>query len=144
MLLGTTGMPIRGRTMIVKESFLFLKTMKSKLVNPPDISFYPHRYGPYSRYITNKLKELHLDGVLSIEGNKIELNGRGHSVLEKVKEDYPSEVWNELVEYRIKLDQKGTDGIMKVVYENFPDYTVNSMVKDKYLSQKSKLNTRGD
>ncbi|MFG1449596.1 MAG: hypothetical protein AAE983_03015 [Thermoplasmataceae archaeon] len=130
--------------MIVKESFLFLKTMKNKLINPPDISFYPHRYGPYSRYIANKLKELHLDGVLSIEGNKIELNGRGHSVLEKVKEDYPSEIWNELVEYRIKLDQKGTDGIMKVVYENFPDYTVNSMVKDKYLSQKSKLNTRGD
>ncbi len=144
MLLGTTGIPIRGRTLIVKEAFLFLKTMRSKLINPPDISFYPHRYGPYSRYLANKLRELHGDGVLSIDGNKIGLNGRGHNVLEKVREEYKPEVWEDLVEFRIRLDQKGTDGIMKVVYEEFPDYTVNSAVRDRYLSRKNKLRERGD
>lgn len=136
MLLGTTGEPIRGRTLIIKEAFLFLKSMKNKLEEPPDISFYPHRYGPYSRYVANKLKELQMDGVITIDGNKVGLNGRGHSVLEKVKKKYRPEVWNELVEFRVKLDQKGTDGIMKVVYEKFPDYTVNSLVRDKYVSKK--------
>lgn len=134
-LLGTTGLPIRGRVLLVKETFLFLDTMKDKLLDVPDISFYPHRYGPYSRYLINKLKELQNDGVLSVDGNKISLNGNGHVVLEEVKKEYGAEQWNELIEYRIKLDQKGTDGIMKVVYEEYPEYTVNSKVKDRYISK---------
>lgn len=135
-LLGTTNYPIRGRTLLVKEAFLFLKNMDKELVDPPEISFFPHRYGPYSRYLSNKLRELVIDGVITIYGNKIGLSHVGDSILNNIRSRYSDEEWRALKEFRIKLDQKGTDGIMKVVYEKFPEYTVNSKVKDRYLSKR--------
>lgn len=136
LLLGSTGMPIRGRILLIKEAFLFLQDLKGVLIDPPELFFFPHKYGPYSRYLINKLKELRIEGIISIENNKILLNENGKRIFNRMKRTYTAEALQSIVDYRIRLDQKGTDGIMKVVYERFSEYTVKSRVRERYISKK--------
>ena len=132
MLLGLNNEYIRGRIMLVKEAFMFLNNMKDIIKDSPQIAFYPHRYGPYSRYLIDKMRELQDNGLISIDHERIQLTEKGNNVLSSIKNEYTPQEWASLEEYRKKLDQKGTDGIMRVVYELYPEYTINSVVKDKY------------
>lgn len=138
MLIGLNNEYIRGKVMLVKEAFMFLNNMKSSIKEPPELSFYPHRYGPYSRYLIGKMQELQDMGLISINGNKIQLTEEGNQLLYDIKKEYNLKEWAKLEEYRKKLDQKGTDGIMRLVYELYPEYTINSVVKDKYTKSHKK------
>ena len=139
MLLGLNNEYIRGRVMLVKEAFMFLNNMKSAIKDPPQLSFYPHRYGPYSRYLIDKMQELQDMGVISINSSRIQLTEKGKHMLDNIKGRYTRKEWDNLEEYRKKLDQKGTDGIMRLVYESYPEYTINSVVKDKYTKLHKKI-----
>ena len=139
MLVGLNNEYIRGRVMLVKEAFMFLNNMKSAIKDPPQLSFYPHRYGPYSRYLIDKMQELEDMGLISINGSRIQLTEKGKHLLDTIRERYTKDEWAKLEEYRKKLDQKGTDGIMRLVYESYPQYTINSVVKDKYTKSHKKI-----
>lgn len=139
MLLGLNKEYIRGRVMLVKEAFMFLNNMKNIIKAPPQIAFYPHRYGPYSRYLIDKMHELQDNRLISIDGERIQLTEDANHLLSSIKKEYTTEEWASLEEYRKKLDQKGTEGIMKLVYDLYPEYTVNSVVKERYAKRRKDI-----
>ena len=131
MLAGLNHEYIMGNRMLVAEAFMFLNNMKDIIKDPPQIAFYPHRFGPYSRHLINKKKELEDNGFISTKGLKIQLTKAGNDVLESIKKEYAPQAWASLEEYRRKLDQKGIDGLMKLVYNLYPQYTLNYVSKNK-------------
>ena len=115
MLVGLNNEYIRGNIMLVKEAFMFLNNMESRIKDPPQLTFYPHRFGPYSKYLINKKEELEDDGLISTNDKKIQLTKKGNNVLCSIKKEYTPQEWAILEEYRKKLDQKGLDGLMKLL-----------------------------
>ena len=79
MLVGLNNEYIRGNIMLVKEAFMFLNNMKNIIKDPPQLAFYPHRFGPYSRYLIDKTRELEDNGLISVDGDRIQLTKDGKS-----------------------------------------------------------------
>ena len=130
-LVGLNHEYIRGNRMLVAEAFMFLNNMKAIINHPPQIEFYPHHFGPHSRHLINKKKELEDIGFISTKAQKIQLTKPGNDVLASIKTEYTPQAWAGLEEYRRKLDQKGLDGLMKLLYKLYPEYTLNFVSKDK-------------
>jgi|Deesub1362A_J573_1020465.scaffolds.fasta_scaffold01045_8 uncharacterized protein YwgA len=131
--------PIYGRTMIMKQIFLFYEEiLKRRGLKFQDPKFVPYKYGPYSFTVMQALEDLYFAGYIKIEGRKntrkerftltekglIEILNKFESLAESIKK--------EIEEKRIGWDQLGTDGILRYVYQNYPEYKEKSEIKKKY------------
>lgn len=133
-LIGLGSKPIQGRIMLIKEAFMFYQEKLRDLHSKPLIGFFPHRYGPFSRDIAIEIKAMARDGLVRVdEEGGVALTDLGKIAFRKITESYPGELKADLMNYRKGLDELGSDGIMRYVYENFIDYTLNSKVKSRYL-----------
>lgn len=131
--------PIFGRTMLIKQVFLLFEEVLSKadleIQNP---KFVPHNYGPYSFTVMQIVEDLWFSRFISVDGRK---NSRKESFkltlagVERAKESFNKlspNLQQNIQDKRVGWDQLGTDGILRYVYENYPDMKEKSKIKNRY------------
>jgi predicted transcriptional regulator len=129
--------PIFGRVLMIKEVFLLMKEIlnESEIQDP---KFVPYRLGMYSFTVGNALTNLEYSGYLERKGKK-NTKLEQFELTEKGKE-YISKIWKTLSlitqetakEKRKGWDQLGYDGILRLVYQKYPEYKEKSCLKDRY------------
>jgi len=140
LLYSQNNKPIYGRTMLIKQLFLLYNEVfiKFKNINCQKPNFVPYDFGPYSFKSMQILDDLRFSKVILVDGRK---NSKKESFrlsqagIKRAKEkfDYlPDSLQQEIVDKRIGWDQWGTRGILKYVYERYPEMKVNSKIKGRY------------
>ncbi|ASJ16726.1 hypothetical protein A3L04_06390 [Thermococcus chitonophagus] len=133
--------PIHSRIMLFKEIFLLYKEILSKYTNVfilQDPKFFGYKYGPYSFELAEIIKQLYWNGLIDIYGRRntrketFKLTPKGEEEAHKIFSSLPKELQEDIKKMRIGWDQLGIDGILRYVYRNYPDYTKQSEIKDKY------------
>ena len=131
--------PIFGRTMLMKQLFLFLEELSIR--HEPkfqDPRYVPFKYGPYSFLAMNRLENLQFAGYVEGSGRRNSRKERfvlTEAGCERAKRAYsalPKTFRKELEQKRIGWDQLGTDGIIRYVYANYPKFKERSEIKAKY------------
>ena len=140
LLLYASSKPIRGPTVFMKEAFLLFEE-KLKEFDIPALSphYIAYHYGPYSFDIEDAWRTLDELGLIKIEGQKSSrretfyLTDEGAERAKKIFDSLPPELRNNLYEWRRGLDELGRDGILKVVYLDYPDFRVKSKIVNEVL-----------
>lgn len=132
-----SGQKIEGSTIFHKLIFVLTKEHVRKLYYK--FKFIPWKFGPWSLVLGDILKKLALSGKVDIyrDGKKIvyKLTPLGVQYVEKEILNNLSE--NELDELKEKIDallQAGYEGILGYVYRNYPEYAVNSEIRDRVIN----------
>ena len=127
LLLYASTKPIQGATVFMKEAFLLFKE-KLREFNIPSLSphFIAYYYGPYSFDIEDAWHTLDDLGLIKIEGQKSSkresfyLTEEGKERAKEIFDSLPIELQNGLYGWRRGLDELGRDGILKLVYQEYP------------------------
>ncbi len=141
LVLGVVDKPVQGKVVIQKEVFIFYQELKDKL-KIIDPQFVPFRYGPFSFRIATLLDLLeYLEFIVVTNRGRRRLaryslseKGRKYAeeVIEKIRRKLGDEYIEKLRRLRQGLDELGHDGILRYVYQYYPQYTDKSELKDKY------------
>jgi len=137
LLCSQSEKPIFGRVSLMKQVFLLINEVLNKN-DVQDAKFVPYRYGMYSFTVGNAITNLEYSGFIEVKGNK-------NSKLEQFRitdkgKKYIAKIFNSLsedIQILIKLkrkgwDQLGYDGILRLVYQKYPDYKEKSLIKKRY------------
>jgi hypothetical protein len=109
-----------------------------KIINLEDCQFIPYKYGPYSFHVANKLDALISHGLIERQGKKntrleeFTLSSKGKFLIAEKYESLNSELVQKLKRYRKGLDQYTIDGILRHVYNYYPQFKIKSKIGDKY------------
>lgn len=140
LLLFASNKPIRGATIFMKEAFLLFKEKLNEFKIPAvSPNFISHYYGPYSFDIEEAWQNLEALGLIEVIGKKSSrgetfyLTEEGTKRAKQILESLPHEIHNNLYEWRRGLDELGREGILKVVYQDYPQYLEKSRIKNKIL-----------
>mgnify|MGYP000032262158 CR=1 FL=1 len=144
-LLSLSERPVIGRISLFKELFLLYEEIKEKIQiqNPKFVSY---KYGPYSFYIQETLDWLEYSGFIERRGKrntrleKFRLSDLGrkiaHNVMQRMKELLGQNEIERLKKLRMGWDQLGTDGLLKYVYQFYPEYRERSEIANKFKNIK--------
>ena len=140
LLLFATREPIRGAISFMKEAFLLFKEKLGQF-DVPALSphFISYHYGPYSYDVIEEWRELERLGLIARKGRKSTkkeaffLTPKGRKAAKQIFEVLPVDFKDELPDWRRGLDELGNDGILKVVYKKYPEYTDKSKIREKVL-----------
>ncbi len=140
LLLYATDEPIRGAVSFMKEVFLlFQEKLREFDVMALSPHFISYHYGPYSFDIVESWYELEEDGFMATKGRMSTrketffLTKEGEAAAARIWESLPPALREELPSWRRGLDELGNDGILKDVYEKYPEYTDRSKVRERVL-----------
>ena len=129
---------IRGRLMFVKQSFLLSKEIIPQL--DEKFEFFPAHFGPFSKVFATKVDKLIQEGYIKTivsEDNignithKFSLTDIGKEAASRSFNKLPESYKNIIIRKRKGWDQLGYFGIVRLVYTKYPDYTINSKIRDK-------------
>lgn len=141
LLYAQKNKPIYGRILLFKEVFLLYEEILKKyrehfiLENP---RYEPYKYGPYSFRLADLLEQLYWAGFIEIIGKRntrleaFIITDKGIKEIERKFETLLPELREEITKKRQGWDQLGIDGILRYVYQKYPQYKINSKIKDKY------------
>lgn len=136
MLFAQSDKPIFGRVLLVKEVFLLTKEILN--TDAQDAKFIPYRFGPHSFTIGNALPNLEYSGHIERKGKKnakleqFTLTAKGKEHISKIWQSLPEEIQETIKNKRKGWDQLGYDGILRLVYQKYPEYKEKSHLKDRY------------
>ena len=131
--------PIYGRIMLMKQVFLlFNELFEPMRMNCQDPKFVPYDYGPYSFTVMQVVEDLRFSGHINIDGRKgsrkevFRLSNNFKDASNVFINIWSTDMIAEIRRRRIGWDQLGTDGILRYVYEYYPDMKENSKIKNRY------------
>jgi len=141
-------MTVKGSTRIQKYGFLASQLYSKELTS---LNFYkdwvPYSYGPHSMELVHDLQKC-VEQDLIEDNVEITHNGRqlhiyslklrGRSRLNKLSQDY-GEIIKNLYEKFTALNRKSINSVLKDIYEAYPNYTVNSKIKQEVLESTDKF-----
>lgn len=137
MLLGSIpDKPIIGKTMMMKQTFLTAQEFfeKEELQDP---KFVGHKFGPHSFLIASILKNLEYLGLIVANGQRNSISytitERGLQVAKRSLKKLSDARREKLKGKRIAWDELATDGILRFVYNNYPDYIDKSEIRYRYV-----------
>lgn len=142
MLILGTQEEIIGVTRFMKYLFLVDQTQIFKEQNLV-ISWAAHNYGPYWNKFNSFLASLLHENLLAkteqttindYKTTKISITISGRVYFRKLTNNYTNET-NELHTLLSNHNRSSLTKLMKFVYENYPEFTVNSKIKEKVLDQ---------
>lgn len=137
LLYAQTDKPVFGRILLMKELFLLINEVLGK-EEVQDAKFVPYLYGMYSFALGNVFKNLEFAGYIDRVGkpnSKLEhfkLTDMGKRLAKQIWCKLPESTQQEIENKRKGWDQLGVEGILRLVYEKYPEYTKNSYVKGRY------------
>ena len=142
VILLVNGMAIKGNTRMQKYGFLTAQLYYNELKN---LNFYsdwrPHSYGPYSDELANDVTLCVENDLIQLQEEKTpndrtvstySLKIKGRQRLNKLSKNYAN-IIKDLYEKFTELNRQKTDKILRDIYEAYPSFTVNSMIKEDVL-----------
>lgn len=138
VLLGADGArPVYGKTIFVKLLFVVGKELFPELDRK--FSFFPSRYGPYTRRFEPNLTKLKKRGVVKEEtapsqtaGGQIrfdyKLSAKGVEEFTDLLRHFQTEEKARIDEYKRTLSNLGYWGLLDYVYGKYPEFTVLSEI----------------
>lgn len=138
-------MTIQGNTRLQKYGFVVYQryAKKNKLEG---LNFYsdwkPYLYGPYSQQLKNDLEEAIASNLIAKyttitpsnrEFSNYSLTVKGRMRLRKLLEKY-GRVVKELYEKFTQLNKQPMQIILKDIYLAYPEFTVNSEIRDEVMN----------
>lgn len=133
--------PLYGRVSIMKQIFLLIKeVLKEYKIQDP--KFIPYRFGMYSFTVGNALDNLEYSGLIVQKGKKntkretFGISEKGKERISRTFNSLPDELQEKIKEKRKGWDQLGYDGILRLVYQKYPEYVEKSHLKNRYKSIK--------
>ena len=129
--------PIFGRISLMKQTFLLIKEVLNE-DEIQDAKFVPYRYGMYSFTVANCLTNLEYSGYIERRGKKnskleqFRITKKGKEYISDIFSSFSENVQNLIREKRKGWDQLGYDGILRYVYQKYPDYRETSRLKERY------------
>lgn len=126
--------PIKGNLFFQKEMFLIVEEVYPQLQE--ELQFKAYDYGPYSQVLVNILKELCNDFLVNFEysnGNSYSITKQGQDYLKKIK--FPPGIEKKVNNLKRGSNKLGYKGLLRYVYFTYPDFTVNSKIKDEVLGE---------
>ncbi len=131
-----------------KYGFLTAQLYHNELKN---LNFYSdwraHNYGPYSDELASDIKLCVRDNLVQLQVEKItdnktistySLKIKGKQRLNELSKIYANTIKN-LYEKFTELNRQKTDKILRDIYEAYPSFTINSMIKENVLKSTDKL-----
>jgi len=142
LTIGLVDKPVNGRVVMQKEVFLLYQELKDK-VKIMEPGFKRYKYGPFSFTVSALLELLESAGYIEVRNRrstratKYILTRKGREVVGNIISRLEKKLGKEYIEklrkLRIGWDQLGHDGILRYIYQKYPDYREKSEVKDKYI-----------
>ncbi len=130
MLLAITPTkPIKGKTMIIKQLFLIEREIFQQI---QDLKFVGHKFGPHSFLIENILKNMEFIGLIKKSSNKYRITDKGLKKIRPLMERLDSHKLQHLKNQRIAWDELGSEGLIHLVYDKYPEFTDQSIIKYRY------------
>lgn len=136
------SLTVHGRTRLQKYGFLASQLYRDDLER---LDFYqdwePHHYGPYSRTLDQDVRQCIKDGILdesseaASDGNMYyvyALRPKGHAMLRKLTLDYESLIKSLHAKFT-DFNKKPWPSLLKDIYEAYPKYTTNSLIKGEVV-----------
>lgn len=130
--------PIIGNVMIDKEVFLLVKELLNDSSVEEFFDFFPYKLGPYSTEIFKLLGRMEDEGLINIE--KSVMGEEIYSITKKGEEYIQTLIGNKDIPVLKKIEnmkkffhQRGYKSLLRYVYEKYPEYIVNSEIKDTVL-----------
>jgi hypothetical protein len=132
--------PIYGRTMLIKQLFLLYNEVFDKFqeIAYQEPNFIPYDFGPYSFKSMKILDDLRFSKEIVVNGKRntkkesFSLSEKGSMLAKGKFEALPKNLQTVIGERRIGWDQLGTRGILKYVYEKYPNMKEKSKIKRRY------------
>lgn len=122
--------PIRGNTKMQKEVFLTWKELFTDITLDP--SFFPWKYGAFSKVVEDSLKILESQRNIKIRKRKGE--GSVFSITEFGRNRIQDKMYRvgvnlrDLPKKKVDWDEWSPKGILRYVYRNYPQYTSETEV----------------
>ncbi|ALT68258.1 hypothetical protein [Methanobrevibacter millerae] len=126
--------PIKGNLFIQKEMFLIVEEVWPELKE--ELQFKAYDYGPYSHVLVNILKELCKDFLVNFEdseGNIYSITKQGQMYLEDI--EFPEGIEKKVNNLKVGSNKLGYKGLLRYVYFSYPEFTINSKIKDEVLGE---------
>lgn len=129
--------PIFGRVQMIKQLFLLTREVLNE-DEVQDANFVPYRYGMYSFTAGNTLTNLEFSGYIERRGrrnSKLEqfrITEKGKQYIARIFDSLPQAIQEKIREKRKGWDQLGYDGILRLVYQKYPEYKEESRLKERY------------
>lgn len=129
--------PIFGRVQMIKQVFLLTREVLNEN-EVQDAHFVPYRYGMYSFLVGNALTNLEFSGYIERRGRKnskleqFHITEKGKQCISEVFNSLPKALQEKIREKRKGWDQLGYDGILRLVYQKYPEYKEESRLKERY------------
>jgi len=142
--------PIRGMILLMKEIFLMqMEFVKEENIKLQNAEFIPYKYGPYSIDIDKIIDAMEDYGLLISRGRKS--TNKEIFYLTRTGKERAKEAFDKLNEHQQKRlkdlrkgwDQLGVNGILKLVYSKYPDYTKESEIIKRVLRDERVSRIRG-
>ena len=130
MLMLLSISPIKGKARMQKQIFLAWKTLFNNQTT--DLGFFPYKFGPYSKTITDSTNILQSTGLIKIiprnaEATTFSITPKGKRIINKKLKDMNINL-KKLKEKKTDWDELKIRGLMKFVYRKYPEYTTKTMV----------------
>lgn len=137
LLFSHSDKPIFGRVQMTKQVFLLTKEVLNE-DEVQDANFVPYRYGMYSFLVGNALTNLEYSGFIQRRGRKnskleqFNITEKGKQHISRLFHSLPEALQEKIKEKRKGWDQLGYDGILRLVYQKYPEYKEESRIKERY------------
>jgi uncharacterized protein len=143
LLDGDREHPIEGRTRLEKLAFLIQKRVVEELklgISPQAYDFRALHFGPFSEEVLDDITSLQLLGLVDIHGDDdqtqtFQLSSKGVEVVRKLLASgkVSRVLAEEIRRIRSTYGSMSLDKLVGRIYKDYPEYTVNSVIRDRYL-----------
>lgn len=129
--------PVFGRVSMMKQCFLLIEEVLNKS-EIQDAKYIPHRFGMYSFTVGDVLSNLEYSGYIEQRGRKntkleqFRITNRGKEYISDTFESFSDNLKDTIREKRKGWDQLGYNGILRFVYQKYPEYIEKSKIKRRY------------
>jgi hypothetical protein len=130
-------LPIEGMTRFEKLVFLTKEeVLKKGKEEVPEFTFEPDRFGPLAVELYDELDFLKSCGFVSpTPQNGFAITESGKRYFEsKVKARISPKIVEKIEQLKERWAKQDLSDLLRYVYQKYPDYTVNSEIRDKILS----------
>ena len=134
---------IEGRTRLEKLVFLMQKRLIEDLkwgITSNTYKFRAYNYGPFSEEVLDDLTSLQMLKLVEVEGEEQEnqkfvITDKGREVVDKLvrNANVSHNLANAIKHIMSSFGELPLDKLVERVYKEYPDYTVNSLIRSRYL-----------
>lgn len=140
LLYAANGQPIIGRTRLEKLVFLISQkvlTQPGRRITSKKYTFRADRFGPFSEEVYDDFNTLLMFSLVEYDENEntYKITNKGKELVNKIinSNKIPISLMLDVENIKKRWNKASLNEILKYVYKNYEEYTVESEIRDKVL-----------